>query len=247
MNSPAVEFINVTLGYERHPAIHHVSARIQSGTLAAVVGPNGAGKTTLLKGILGELAPLEGQIRVDTKNTQGIAYLPQQSDIDRSFPITVFDLVTMGLWHETGAFRSLSPTGKREVEIAMAAVGLSGFGNRSIGTLSGGQFQRTLFARLLLQDAPLILLDEPFNGVDEKTAQDLMMLVKRWHGEQRTIIAVLHDIEQVRSYFPETILISRELIGYGPTSDVLTARNLLRARQINEAFDDDAAICRRSA
>jgi zinc/manganese transport system ATP-binding protein len=245
VSRPAVEFVNLTLGYERHPAVHHVSARVRRGALVAMVGPNGAGKSTLLKGIIGELAPLEGRIRLDAVSRFDIAYLPQQADIDRGFPITVSDLVAMGLWRETGAFGGLRAAAELRVTVALSAVGLADFACRTIGSLSGGQFQRMLFARLLLQDAPLILLDEPFNSVDAGTARDLMALIERWHGEQRTIIAVLHDLEQVRSHFPETLLLSRELIGYGPTGAVLTANNLLRARRLNEAFDEGAAVCRR--
>ncbi len=247
MSRPAVEFVNLTLGYERHPAVHHVNARVRRGALIAMVGPNGAGKSTLLKGILGELRPLEGDIRLDADLGRDIAYLPQQADIDRGFPVTVFDLVAMGLWREIGAFGGVRGGAGRRVLEALSAVGLAGFARRDIGALSGGQFQRLLFARLLLQDAPLILLDEPFNSVDARTARDLMALIERWHREERTIIAVLHDLEQVRSHFPETLLMSRELIGCGPTGEVLTAENLLRARRLNEAFDEDAAVCRRRA
>ena len=119
---------------------------------------------------------------------------------------------------------------------ALAAVGLTGFENRSIGTLSGGQMQRTLFARVLLQDARLIVLDEPFNAVDAKTSADLLALVQRWHAEKRTVLAALHDMELVRANFPETLLLARGPVAWGPTADVLTADNLLAARRMCEAF-----------
>ena len=183
MNGTILQFDNLTLGYDRHPAVHHLQYAIGVGDLVAVVGPNGAGKSTLLKGIIGNLAPLEGEIKLTGVEAAEIAYLPQQADIDRSFPICVFDMVAMGLWRKTGALRRLGREGDRKVAEALAIVGLSGFERRPIGTLSGGQMQRALFARLLLQDAQLILLDEPFTAIDSATVRDLMGLIRRWHGE----------------------------------------------------------------
>ncbi len=236
---------NLTLGYDGHPAVHHLDAEIQRGAMLAVVGPNGAGKSTLLKGIAGMLRPVDGEVRLTGFARGDIAYLPQQAEIDRSFPISVFDMAAMGLWPEIGAFGSLfGPRGER-VFRALTTVGLAGFQRRPIGTLSGGQFQRALFARLLLQDAPIVLLDEPFAAVDDKTAADLINIVAHWNAEQRTVLAVLHDMEQVHNHFPETLLLSRELIARGPTAEVLTAENLLKARQKTEAFDDFATVCRR--
>lgn len=237
----SVCFENVTLGYERHPAVHHVSTQIERGTLLAIVGPNGSGKSTLLKGIVGELKPLEGHIHINDE----LAYLPQQRDIDTSFPVCVFEFVAMGLWKHLGAWRGLSKAHASKVESALARVGLKDFARRAIGSLSGGQMQRLLFARLLLQNAPLILLDEPFNAIDQKTAADLLQLLVEWHAEGRTVIAVLHDLEQVKHYFPETLLLAREMIGRGQTAEVLSPVNLFRARQLCEAFDEHANVCHR--
>jgi zinc/manganese transport system ATP-binding protein len=122
-------------------------------------------------------------------------------------------------------------------------VGLSGFENRGIGTLSGGQMQRMLFARVLLQDARLIVLDEPLNAIDAKTSDDLLALVRRWHAEKRTVLAALHDMDLVRANFPETLLLARGPVAWGKTADVLTAENLLEARRMCEAFDEGAAAC----
>ena len=128
---------------------------------------------------------------------------------------------------------------------ALAAVGLNGFENRSIGTLSGGQMQRMLFARVLLQDARLIVLDEPFNAIDAKTSADLIALVRRWHAEKRTVLAALHDMDLVRANFPETLLLARGPVAWGATAEVLTAENLMEARRMCEAFDESAAACAR--
>ncbi|MCZ7660056.1 MAG: zinc ABC transporter ATP-binding protein AztA [Xanthobacteraceae bacterium] len=243
----ALAFKDLTLGYDRHPAVHHLDGFVPPGALMAVVGPNGAGKSTLFKGIVGVLKPLAGRIDLGGLKARDIAYLPQAADIDRSFPINVFDMVAMGLWRRTGLFGRIGRAERDKVEHAIAAVGLSGFEERPIGTLSGGQMQRTLFARLLLQEARVIVLDEPFNAIDAKTAADLFDLVRRWHRERRTVIAALHDLELVKANFPETLLLAREPVAWGPTAQVLTPENLLKARRMCEAFDEAAGECAHEA
>jgi zinc/manganese transport system ATP-binding protein len=242
--STAIRFDEVTLGYGRRPAVHHLDGEIPAGSLMAVVGPNGAGKSTLLKGIVGTLKPLEGRIRL-TGAASGIAYLPQAAEIDRSFPLHVYDLVAMGLWSRSGLFGGISARDRTQVEEALAAVGLVGFERRPLSTLSGGQMQRALFARLLLQDAPVILLDEPFTAIDAKTTADLLDIVRRWHREARTVVTVLHDIDMVKRAFPQTLLIAREPVAWGDTAEVLSAENLLRARRMVEAYDPHADVCHR--
>jgi zinc/manganese transport system ATP-binding protein len=233
---------NLTLGYDRHPAVHHLHLAIASGSLLAVVGPNGAGKSTLLKGIAGLLAPMSGRIDLTPAGAR-MAYLPQQAEIDRSFPLAVFDTVAMGLWHETGALGRLSAAQRARCMQALEAVGLAGFERRTLDTLSGGQFQRVLFARLMLRDAALILLDEPFAAVDQVTTEALMALVQVWHAQGRTVLAVLHDLDLVRRRFPQTLLLAREALAFGPTDQVLTPQQLQRSRGMVEAFDDHAPAC----
>lgn len=247
MSATAILFDEVTLGYGRHPAVHHLSGEIAPGSLIAVVGPNGAGKSTLLKGIVGTLKPLEGRIRLTGAPGVPIAYLPQAAEIDRSFPLSTYDLVAMGLWSGSGLFGSIGRKDRARIEQALAAVGLIGFERRPLSTLSGGQMQRALFARLLLQDAPVILLDEPFTAIDARTTADLLDLVRRWHDESRTVVAVLHDLDTVRRIFPETLLIAREPVAWGTTKDVLSAENLLKARRMVEAYDPHAEVCHRGA
>jgi zinc/manganese transport system ATP-binding protein len=238
-----LQFRDVTLGYDRHPAVHHLSGEVIAGALLAIVGPNGAGKSTLFRGIVGILKPLAGTILTGDLDVRDIAYLPQTVDIDRSFPISVFDFVGTGLWRKVGVLGGIGREARQKIERALMAVGLSGFENRAIGTLSGGQMQRMLFARVLLQDARLIVLDEPFNAVDAKTSADLLALVKRWHAERRTVLAALHDLDLVRANFPETLLLARGKVAWDATAEVLTADNLLEARRMCEAFDDSAAAC----
>lgn len=241
--SAQISFRNLTLGYERHPAVHHLSGDVAEGALLAVCGPNGAGKSTLLKGICGALRPLGGAVDLHGISPRDIGYLPQGAEIDRSFPICVYDLVSMGLWRRAGLFGGIGRRDRTRIEEAISAVGLEGFEGRPIGSLSGGQMQRTLFARLLLQDARVILLDEPFTALDAKTTADLVKLVGRWHGERRTVLAVLHDFDLVRAAFPETLLMARQPVAWGPTTEALKAENLLKARQMGEAWHVDAAPC----
>jgi len=238
-----LQFRDVTLGYDRHPAVHHLNGDVAPGALLAVVGPNGAGKSTLFRGVVGILKPLSGKIVTSDLDLWDIAYLPQTAEIDRSFPISVFDFVGTGLWRQTGFFGGIGRGARERIARSLASVGLSGFENRAIGTLSGGQMQRMLFARVLLQDARVIVLDEPFNAVDAKTSADLLALVKRWHAEKRTVLAALHDMDLVRANFPETLLLARGEVAWGVTAEVLTAENLAQARRMCEAFDDSAAAC----
>lgn len=238
-----ITFDNLTLGYEAHPAVHHLNYTISSGALIALVGPNGAGKSTLFKGIMGQIQPLDGHIHLNGIEKKEIAYLPQLNQLDRSFPITVQELVALGAWNDIGAFGGLKKTHKEQVAFALSQLNLKGFEKRLISSLSGGQMQRVLFARLLVQDAKLILLDEPFTGVDSRTTHDLLHMISAWHQQGKTIIAVLHDLEQVRQNFPECLLLSREPIAFGPTENVLTDANWLRARKLNEAFDEHAVYC----
>lgn len=241
-----VRFVDLTLGYNRHPAVHHLDGEVAEGSLTAVVGPNGAGKSTLLKGITGALRPLSGRLELAGMGRREIAYLPQQTDIDRSFPITVLDTLCLGLWGEVGLFRAVGQSRLARAEAALAAVGLPGFEQRHIGSLSGGQFQRTLFARMLLQNARLILLDEPFTAIDARTTADLMDLILRWHLEGRTILAVLHNLELVAERFPEALLLAREGVAWGRTGDILTAQNLARALQLCQSWDEAAGRCLRA-
>src|SRR5690606_1755371 len=192
------------------------------GSLTAIVGPNGAGKSTLIKGIMGLVSPLRGQIRLAGDSRNQIACLPQLGELDRSFPISTYDLVAMGAWRRVGAWKRFDASEHERVKAALDMVGLADFGPRIIGTLSGGQLQRALFARLLLHDAHTLLLDEPFAAVDRNTTEDLMVLLESWHREGRTVIAVLHDLDMVRSHFPQALLMAGEAVARGPTPDRLT-------------------------
>ncbi|GAA5784037.1 metal ABC transporter ATP-binding protein [Chitiniphilus shinanonensis] len=242
MSEALVSLHNVTLAYRRHPAVHHVSGTLARGSLTAVVGPNGAGKSTLLKGILGQLPAQEGKVMLHLPVSR-IAYLPQQSALERQFPITVLDAVLLGAWTRRGLLGGIAHGERERALTALGEVGLSGFAARPVGTLSVGQFQRVLFARLMMQDAELILLDEPFNAIDARTTADLLALVHRWHAAGRTVLAVLHDHQQVRAHFPSTLLLARRLIAWGDSAEVLSAAHLQAAQHMVEAWDDHARPC----
>lgn len=239
---PVVKIDNLTVSYRQHPALHHISGQFATGSLTAVIGPNGSGKSTLLKSIMGLLKPSGGRVQVSTPRER-IAYLPQMTEIDRSFPMPVRDCVLLGCWSGLGAWGGVKADMIARADAAIQSVGLEGFDERTVGSLSSGQFQRVLFARLLVQDADLILLDEPFNAMDSRTTAALLDLIKQWHAEGRTVIAVLHDDAQVRAHFGQTVLLARELVAWGDTADVLTETHVQRARALAEAWDDSADIC----
>lgn len=245
MTEACLTFDKLTLGYNRHPAVHHLTGVVRKGSLVAVVGGNGSGKSTLMKGIVGLLRPMSGACSI-APGTR-FAYLPQLSELDRSFPACVNDLVSLGLWPKRGLLGRHRAEDRRSVSQALMAVGLDGFEKRSIDTLSGGQMQRALFARVLVQDADLILLDEPFNAVDARTVSDLISLIKHWQGQSRTVMVVVHDLDLVRENFPEALLMARRPVSWGEARQTLSAENLLRARQLGEAWDENAQWCGQSA
>lgn len=234
----AIRLRNLTLGYDGRKALEDLSGEFAAGSLTAVVGPNGAGKTSLMASIMGRIRPRAGTIHVDLAPGEREAWLPQQAEIDRSLPVRVFDLVALGHWSRLGGFRGINESQAHCVNEALASVGLAGFERRSIGELSAGQFQRVLFARVVLQDASIILLDEPFNAVDERTTADLLALIARWYAQGRTVVAVVHDLELVRSHFPRTLLLARRCIAWGATGQVLQPSNLAQARRVAERWSE---------
>ncbi|MBF0612043.1 MAG: ABC transporter ATP-binding protein [Magnetococcales bacterium] len=242
-NPPLIRLKNVTFGYRRHPAVHHLSGTFGAGDYVALVGPNGAGKSTLLRGIMGLLPTLSGEVE-RLLPMHEIGYLAQYAEREESFPLSVQEAVVMGHWHRISWHGSITKTLWQQAHAAIAKVGLQGFEKRHVASLSRGQFQRMLFARLLTQDPALILLDEPFNAMDQRTTTDLLALMADWHLQKRTIIVVLHDFEQVRRHIPSCLLLGRQVIGWGATSEVLTTSNIETAQSMCEAWEEGAAVCR---
>ena len=229
-----VDIKDLSLGYGREPAVRGLTGRFAPGGLTAVVGPNGSGKTTLLKGLARRLAPLSGVIDLGGLVPGQIAYLPQAHGLDLNFPLALIDLISLGFIGRRGLFGGLAASERERLAAAVAAVGLEGLERRPLGEVSGGQLQRALFARVLVQDAQLVLLDEPFTGIDARAAEDLAELMAQWPAQGRTVIAVLHDLDLVRRLCPHTLVLAHEQVAWGPTAEVLRPEALVRARRLAE-------------
>lgn len=225
-----IKINNLAVAYDVDPVIWNVSAEIEKSKMTAIVGPNGAGKSTLFKAILGLLKPLTGKIVIDNNDKNLLSYVPQSSSIDWDFPATVFDVVLMGRYHKLGWFKR--PT-KKDKEIALEAikkVKLEEFINRQINDLSGGQKQRVFLARSLAQESDLYLLDEPFQGVDAHSEKTIVSILRNLLNEGKTILVVHHDLQTIKEYFDNVILINQNVIASGEVSKVFTEEN------INEAY-----------
>jgi len=225
MNPPdtareALHLDNLTAGYDRHPAIHHLTATIPAGSHVAVLGPNGAGKSTLLKVIAGVLPPITGAVHLPETWRGRVAYLPQHPTWRVDFPLSVLDAVALALWPEVGCWRPLRRDERNRVHAALADMGLTPLAKRPVAALSGGQQQRVRFAQLLVRDAKLILLDEPFTAMDAQTTAWVRQILAQWRERGVTVLAVLHDETIARSDFPWTMLLARELVAFAPTQTI---------------------------
>lgn len=223
MTLPAINFQDVSARYGRHQALQDVSVTVAPGSLLAVAGPNGAGKSTFLKLAAGLLRPSAGTVQAPST----LAYLPQASTLQRDMPLTVLQAVCTAYWPVLGNWGEIDQDRQDKARAALHEVGLMGFETRQLSALSGGQFQRLLFARLILQDATTILLDEPFAAIDTTTTKVLLQLIQSWHREGRTILCVLHDLGLVRRYFPQLLLLDTTCRGYGATTDLAAAGLLM--------------------
>ena len=242
MTPPPIRVKNLTLSYDRQIAVSGLSGCFAPGSLTAIAGPNGAGKTTLLRALAGLHRPDSGTIDGVGQAGGPFALLTQASQLDRSFPISCQEMVALGHWSRIGAFRSQTQPMRDAVRAALAAVGLAELAARPVASLSAGQFQRALFARLIVQDADILLLDEPFTAVDERTAADLLALVLAWHAAGRTVIAVLHDLHLIQRAFPETLLLAGVPIAWGPSAACLTPENISRARLGMAGWNDEPRV-----
>lgn len=227
---------NLNISYGKHIALRDINVSIQKGDLLAIVGSNGSGKSTLLNALAGIIKVNQGSIK--GLNLNSVAYLPQKNQVDQTFPITLAEFVMMGLYDKIRWYQPICSLEKKKCETAIAQVGLQNLENSMISTLSGGQMQRALFARLLMQDKSVILLDEPFNAIDANTILDITEIIKYWHQDKRTIVMVLHDLEYVRTHCVKTLLLSRKVIGFGATQEVLIKKNIMRAQQTSKTFND---------
>ena len=229
MQHTTINITDLTVYYRDSLALDQVSASIQKGELLAVVGPNGAGKSTLIKSIMQQIKPALGCVELAGVDPKSIAYLPQSHQIDRKFPISVREFVSAGAWKRTGFWRKFCCLEEADLKQALAKVNLTGIEDRQINTLSDGQFQRILFARMLMQDADILLLDEPFNAIDAQTTEELMEVIHHCQQAGKTVIAVIHDLLLVQRFFPNTLLLATQLIAHGETETVMTVENLAKA------------------
>ena len=237
--SPAIILSNVCLNYDSGCVLHEINGEFAPNSLTAIVGPNGAGKTSLIKAILGLLPLHTGQIEIHNCSAHEIGYLPQLNEFERSFPLSVFDLVAMGLWSEIGIFSGISCAQEQRMEDAINAAGLQGYEDTLIGALSAGQLKRALFARLLVQNPKLVIMDEPFAAMDTDTCRFMMQQMQKWQGQGKTILAVVHDIALAAKEFPRTLLLARKQIAWGGSAQVLQPDKLLQAYQ---TFDKSMVI-----
>ena len=213
-------------------ALDKVSITIEKGNIVGILGPNGAGKSSFMKALLG-LVAVEGQVflagKVGKETAGNIAYVEQRSQIDPHFPITVRECVSLGLYKEIGLFRRLKKSDWTKVDTVLEQVGLPSYAKKPIHTLSGGQFQRMLVARCLVQDREIIFLDEPFVGIDAVSERIIMDILKNLRNQGRTILVVHHDLSKVKRYFDSIMILNKKLLAHGPVEQVFTAENLRKA------------------
>lgn len=238
----SIHLQNLFVSYPQNQVIAGLSCQFDAPALWGIAGPNGAGKSTLLKTLLGIQRPKKGDVTFHGFCPCDVAYLAQQNQLDRRFPLTVGDTIAMGLFREVGVFQKFTTLQHEKMQIALEQVGLSSFSKTPLQALSGGQFQRVLFARLILQDAPVIFLDEPFTGVDAQTITDLMGLLQLWVKEGRLVIAVLHDLDLVQDYFPQTLLLARHFYKWGSTETILTKENIHAALAASRSWESMASL-----
>lgn len=229
---PAIELENVSVRYDQTLALENITLRLNRGERVAVVGPNGAGKSTLFHVIAGVVRPTEGQVRIYGSGPGGhicVGYVPQRKMIDWNFPVNVTDVVMMGRIGKMGLFRWPARRDREVVRAALDEVGMSAFANRQIGELSGGQQQRVFLARVLAQEAELLLMDEPLTGLDMPSQEVILTLLDRIQAQGVTVMVASHDLNQASEQFPAMLLLNRRLIAFGPPQQVLTTPNLLAA------------------
>ena len=223
---------NLSVSYKETLALKDISLVLQGPTITGIIGPNGAGKSTLLKSMLG-IIPHEGHAFIDNKemnkSLKKVAYVEQKIHIDYNFPIKVKECVSLGLYPSIPLFHTLKASHWKKVAEALEIVGLSDYADRQISQLSGGQFQRVLIARCLVQEADYILLDEPFVGIDSVSEEIIMNTLRDLKKAGKTVLIVHHDLGKVPHYFDQVLLLNKELIAFGPTKETFSKANLKQA------------------
>lgn len=224
---------NLTVSYEDLPVFKNLHVAFQPGKITGIIGPNGAGKSTLIKAMLGLKKVQTGRVTYQEKSMKAmqkkIAYVEQRKDLDLTFPIDVEDLILTGTYASLGLFKSPGKKEQAAAKDALEKVGLTTFSNRQIGNLSGGQLQRVFVARAIVQNAEVIILDEPFVGIDLASETAIMKILQGWKNEGKTILVVHHDLNKVTQYFDDLVVMNHGVIDFGPTAEVYTAKNIEKA------------------
>ena len=224
-----VDIKNLTVTYKDTTALENINVKLSKSKIIGIVGPNGAGKSTLIKAIL-NIIPSKGIVTIDDKVSKeqlsNVAYVEQKIKIDYTFPIKVRECVSLGIYPKIGLFKKLKKEDWKKVDDALKLVGLEEYSNRQISELSGGQFQRVLIARCLVQEAKYIFLDEPFIGIDSVSEEIIMNTLRKLRDNGHTILIVHHDLRKVHAYFDEVLLLNKKLISYGSTKETFTRENL---------------------
>lgn len=231
-DQPILDVLHLSVNYDGHNALEDITFHLHAGERVAVVGPNGAGKSTLFKAVAGVLAPTSGEVKISGYSPRGhicIAYVPQRSQVDWRFPASVADVVMMGRIGQVGFFRWPGRADWETVHAALEAVDMNLMANRQIGELSGGQQQRTFLARALAQEAELVLLDEPLNGLDVPSQEAILSLLDKLRQQKITVMVATHDLGQAASHFDRVMLLNHRLVRFGSPQEVLTSGNLLHA------------------
>lgn len=231
-DQPILDVHRLEVRYDGHTALQNVTFHLHAGERVAVVGPNGAGKSTLFKVVAGVLQPTGGKVSVYGSGPRGhvcIAYVPQRSQVDWKFPVSVADVVMMGRIAKLGLLGWPKKSDWEIVHRALQTVALDDLANRQIGQLSGGQQQRMFIARALAQEAELMLMDEPLTGLDMPSQEGLLSLLDELQHQKITIMVATHDLEQAAQHFDRIMLLNHQLIGFGSANEVLQPEKLLRA------------------
>jgi ABC-type Mn2+/Zn2+ transport system ATPase subunit len=234
MDAISIDIENVTVAYHGKVALHSASLQLKAGTIGGLVGMNGAGKSTLFKAIMGFVKPVSGRILINglpirrVQKSNLVAYVPQSEEVDWNFPVSVHDVVMMGRYGYMNLLRIPQAIDKRVVKESLERVEMWQMRDRQIGALSGGQKKRTFFARALAQQGTVLLLDEPFAGVDIKTEKMMIDLLMELRQSGHTVLISTHDLAAITTFCDQVVLINRSILAYGATSDVFTEENLSR-------------------
>jgi manganese/zinc/iron transport system ATP- binding protein len=229
-NGSALEVEDLTVAYGDRPVLWDIDLTVPQGVKMAIIGPNGAGKSTLVKAAMGLVKPVAGEVRIFGRAREraegAIAYVPQRATLSWDFPTDVIDVVTMGTYGRVGWFRRCGAAEREDAHAALGKVGMTEFARRPIAELSGGQQQRVLLARALVQDAPIYILDEPFQGVDAPTERAIIEVLDGLADVGKTIVVVHHDLQTIPEYFDAVLLLNVRAIDSGPVEEVFTEENL---------------------